>query len=89
MLGAIGHSETKKLTAEIANGHLSVMAVSVVFFLDGLTGSPWGNWVLYTASPLRVFGSELGVQAPESFWNPLALRLMATRRPSRTAVPSS
>ena len=31
---------------------------------DGLTGSAWGDWANYTASPLRAFESELGVQAP-------------------------
>ena len=30
---------------------------------DGLTGSAWGDWANYTASPLRAFESELGVQA--------------------------
>ena len=31
---------------------------------DGLTGSAWGDWANYTASPLRAFENELGVQAP-------------------------
>ena len=30
---------------------------------DGLTGSAWGDWANYTASPLRAFENELGVQA--------------------------
>ena len=30
---------------------------------DGLTGSAWGDWASYTASPLRAFENELGVQA--------------------------
>merc|ERR1712060_106579 len=38
---------------------------------DGLTGSAWGDWALYTASPLRAFESELGVQAPVGFWDPV------------------
>ena len=29
---------------------------------DGLTGSAWGDWANYTASPLRAFENELGVQ---------------------------
>ena len=29
---------------------------------DGLTGSAWGDWSLYTDSPLRAFENELGVQ---------------------------
>ena len=40
---------------------------------DGLTGSAWGDWSLYTASPLRAFESELGVQAPVGFWDPAGL----------------
>merc|ERR1719210_2643409 len=42
-----------------------------MFFQDGLTGSAWGDWALYTDSPLRAFESELGVQAPVGFWDPL------------------
>ena len=64
-----------------------------MFFQDGLTGSAWGDWILYTASPLRAreskvarnfFGggettsyasfdpaTELGVQDPIGFWDPL------------------
>merc|ERR1712066_568988 len=34
-------------------------------------GSAWGDWALYTASPLRAFENELGVQAPLGFWDPL------------------
>ena len=37
---------------------------------DGLTGSAWGDWANYTASPLRAFENELGVQAPTGFWDP-------------------
>merc|ERR1712060_129985 len=61
----------KKLAAEIANGRLAMMAIIGMFFQDGLTGSAWGDWVLYTDSPLRAFESELGVQAPLGFWDPL------------------
>merc|ERR1739845_52982 len=38
---------------------------------DGLTGSAWGDWANYTDSPLRAFESELGVQAPVGFWDPV------------------
>merc|ERR1719330_200337 len=62
---------TKKLSAEIANGRLAMMAIIGMFFQDGLTGSAWGDWALYTDSPLRAFESELGVQAPVGFWDPL------------------
>eukprot|EP00403_Amphidinium_massartii_P015312 CAMPEP_0178428768 /NCGR_PEP_ID=MMETSP0689_2-20121128/30453_1 /TAXON_ID=160604 /ORGANISM="Amphidinium massartii, Strain CS-259" /LENGTH=79 /DNA_ID=CAMNT_0020050561 /DNA_START=1 /DNA_END=237 /DNA_ORIENTATION=+ len=44
-----------------------------MFFQDGLTGSAWGDWASYTASPLRAFESERGVQAPVGYWDPLGL----------------
>ena len=45
---------------------------SILMFLqDGLTGSAWGDWANYTASPLRAFENELGVQAPVGFWDPV------------------
>merc|ERR1711881_821920 len=62
-----------KLSAEIANGRLAMMAIIGMLFQDGLTGSAWGDWALYTASPLRAFESELGVQEPVGFWDPLGL----------------
>merc|ERR1719298_277271 len=63
----------KKLSAELANGRLAMMAIIGMFFQDGLTGSAWGDWSLYTDSPLRAFENELGVQAPVGFWDPLGL----------------
>merc|ERR1719204_1434867 len=63
----------KKLSAELANGRLAMMAIIGMFFQDGLTGSAWGDWALYTDSPLRAFENELGVQAPVGFWDPLGL----------------
>merc|ERR1712151_1285950 len=62
-----------KLSAEIANGRLAMMAIIGMFFQDGLTGSAWGDWALYTGSPLRAFESELGVQAPVGFWDPAGM----------------
>merc|ERR1711933_699121 len=62
--------KTKKLSAEIANGRLAMVAIIGMFFQDGLTGSAWGDWAIYTASPLRAFENELGVQAPVGFWDP-------------------
>ena len=56
--------KTKKLSAELANGRLAMMAIIGMFFQDGLTGSAWGDWALYTDSPLRAFENELGVQDP-------------------------
>jgi len=61
----------KKLAAELANGRLAMMAIIGMFFQDGLTGSAWGDWALYTASPLRAFENELGVQDPVGFWDPV------------------
>jgi len=66
--------KTKKLSAEIANGRLAMMAIIGMFLQDGLTGSPWGNWALYPASPLRAFENELGAQAPVGFWDPVGFR---------------
>jgi len=78
--------KTKKLSAEIANGRLAMVAIIGMFFQDGLTGSAWGDWTLYTDSPLRFFGggdssyssyaafdpaNEAGVQDPVGFWDPL------------------
>merc|ERR1712032_760535 len=65
-------AKRKKLAAEIANGRLAMMAIIGMFFQDGLTGSAWGDWSVYTASPLRAFESELGVQDPVGFWDPLS-----------------
>merc|ERR1719453_2647139 len=48
-----------------------MMAIIGMFFQDGLTGSAWGDWALYTDSPLRAFENETGVQAPVGFWDPL------------------
>merc|ERR1712039_711950 len=42
-----------KLAAELANGRLAMMSIIGMFFQDGLTGSAWGDWELYTASPLK------------------------------------
>merc|ERR1719204_422437 len=70
---ADGEAKTRKLSAELANGRLAMMAIIGMFFQDGLTGSAWGDWSLYADSPLRAFESELGVQAPVGFWDPAGL----------------
>jgi len=54
-IGKVEDPEAKqsKLAAEIANGRLAMVAIIGMFFQDGLTGSAWGDWALYTDSPLR------------------------------------
>jgi len=70
-----GDQRKRKLNAEIANGRLAMMAIIGMFYQDGLTGSAWGDWDLYTGSPLRggAFENELGVQSPFGYWDPLGL----------------
>ncbi|CAE7457719.1 FCPF [Symbiodinium pilosum] len=41
------------------------MAIIGMFFQDGLTGSAWGDWSLYTDSPLRAAEEE--EKAPPPF----------------------
>merc|ERR1711933_304162 len=67
---ADAEARKRKLSAELANGRLAMMAIMGMLFQDGLTGSAWGDWALYTDSPLRAFEGELGVQAPFGFWDP-------------------
>ncbi|CAK9016297.1 Fucoxanthin-chlorophyll a-c binding protein F [Durusdinium trenchii] len=64
-LGKVEDPETRKskLAAELANGRLAMMAIIGMFFQDGLTGSAWGDWSLYTASPLRA-GEEAPTPPP-------------------------
>ena len=70
LMSADPAEKTKKLSAELANGRQAVMVIIGVFFQGGMTGSAWGDRFSYTASTLRAFGSELGVQAPVGFLEP-------------------
>ena len=60
-----------KLSAELGDGRLDMIVVLGRLFQDGLPGPAWGDWAQYTASSLRVFVHELGVQGPVGFWDPL------------------
>ena len=57
-----------------------LLYVVAVFSQDGLTGSAWGDWANYTASPLRAFENELGQttfagwRVPTAVWSPGAER---------------
>ena len=53
----------------IANGYLVMMAIIGTLFQDGLSGSAWCDWALYSAVLLRSFESELGVQVLVCFWD--------------------
>ncbi|CAE7573764.1 FCPF [Symbiodinium natans] len=65
-LGTVDDPETRKskLAAELANGRLAMMAIIGMFFQDGLTGSAWGDWSLYTSSPLRAAEAEAEATPP-------------------------
>merc|ERR1712216_82464 len=54
----------KKLAAELANGRLAMVAIIGMFFQDGLTGAAWGDWALYTASPLRAEATDAAPPPP-------------------------
>jgi len=72
-------TKEKKLAAEIANGRLAMMAIIGMFFQNGLTGTAWGDWALYTDSPLRALtpAQELiagtGGPLPDMFWDPAGI----------------
>ena len=58
------------LSADLANGRLAIMPFIGMALQDVLTGSAYGACALITASPLRAFENELGVQAPVGFCDP-------------------
>lgn len=67
LAGGIFDPEENRLSLnrDLANGRLAMVAIMGMFFQDGLTGSAWGDWALYTASPLRAAGGRPG-RAQES-----------------------
>ncbi|CAJ1394916.1 unnamed protein product [Effrenium voratum] len=84
-LGKVEDPEARKskLAAELANGRLAMMAIIGMFFQDGLTGSAWGDWSLYTSSPLRAAeekeapkpppfdpATQVGAMEPLGFFDP-------------------
>ncbi|CAE7806411.1 FCPF [Symbiodinium sp. CCMP2592] len=92
-LGKVEDPEARKskLAAELANGRLAMMAIIGMFFQDGLTGSAWGDWALYTASPLRAEAEEeapkpppfdpakqVGAMAPLGFFDPAGFAQLST-----------
>jgi hypothetical protein len=85
-IGKVEDPEARKtkLAAELANGRLAMVAIIGMFFQDGLTGSAWGDWALYTASPLRAQSEaappppppfdpakQLGAMAPLGYFDPI------------------
>lgn len=50
-----------------------------MFFQNGLTGEAWGDWALYTDSPLRALTpaqesiAGTGGPFPENFWDPAGI----------------
>jgi len=71
--GGTEEQKSRRLSVELANGRLAMMAIIGMFFQDGLTGSAWGDWANYTDSPMRAFENELGVQAPIGYFDPLGM----------------
>jgi len=57
-------TRTRKLNAELANGRLAMMAIIGMFFQDGLTGSPWGDWSQYPESKFWHGAAEVVAAAP-------------------------
>ena len=56
-----------------------------MFFQNGLTGEAWGDWSLYTDSPLRALTpaqeciAGTGGPFPEDFWDPAGITAKKSR----------
>jgi hypothetical protein len=61
----------KRPAAELAFRRLATMTIVGTFFQNGLTGSAWGDWATFTASPVRALDKDLGVRAPVGFRDPI------------------
>ncbi|MFM7982720.1 MAG: chlorophyll a/b-binding protein, partial [Candidatus Fonsibacter sp.] len=62
----------KSLNSELANGRLAMTAILALFFQNGTVGTT-GPEMWLGARSLRAFETELGVQSPVGFWDPLGL----------------
>ena len=56
---SVSEQSKAKLSAELTNGHLSVMVIVGLFFQDGHAGLAWIAWAPFTAFPRR---------ALETYW---------------------
>lgn len=58
---------------------LETEAIIGMFFQNGLTGEAWGDWSLYTDSPLRALTpaqeciAGTGGPFPENYWDPAGI----------------
>jgi hypothetical protein len=71
MLAMRGYITRERPAAELAFRRLAMMTIIGTFFQNGLTGSAWGDWATFTASPLSALDKDLGVRAPVGFRDPI------------------
>jgi hypothetical protein len=65
-------SKKKRLAVELANKRLAMMAIIGMLFSKMALPEVPTAWALYKASPLRAFKSELDMQPPVGFWDPVS-----------------